>query len=227
MTARPSGMRAMARKRQLNALLRQGRAEEADALQASWASQPAPTFTPKVLEPAAYVVRDERGEVTALSEDGLRLVERLASAGTPQMKIASSLSISMKKLKSLMAADRGESDVRLAWESGHGEFEMRMLKLLMKHAKKSFVAAIYLSKSRLGWADQGAAAAAPIQNNVQLILPKSRTRADYFAMLGIVDPDAPPPMKTVEALPPPGPAADDPQSEFEPGATAPATSSEE
>lgn len=227
MSARPS-KRSLARQRQLNVLLRAGRAAEAAALEASWSAAPAPSFTPKAKEPAAYVERDADGQIVRLTDDGLNLVERLARQGAPQSKIAASLGILQKQFKNLLGGNRGDNAIRFAWERGQGDYEFSMVKLLMKHGKTSFVPVIYLSKSRLGWTEDAKQASAQIQNNVVLQLPKSRTRAEYFAMLGIPDPkalvDGPTSLKTVVALPSPGqPAPDDQQPESQPddGATAP------
>jgi hypothetical protein len=212
MTSKMPSRRALAQQRRLNVIKRGGVPPED-------LRPTARVLKPKVVE--TLVERDDTGAPTAIMPAGLAMVERLAGQGAPQSKIAARLGLLHKQFKNLLGAKNGDNDIRLAWERGHAEFEHDIVKKLLKHGKHSFVPLIFLGKARLGWVETGQAAAAQIQNNVQLVLPKSRTREEYFAMLGIVDPQslATPrtePMKLIgqqPALPAPEPIEPQPEKE--------------
>lgn len=70
-------------------------------------------------------------------------------------------------------------------------------------SKAASIEKMFLLKTQFGW-KEGESADAKV-SNVTLMLPKPRTRAEYFAIMGITDPaalPAPEPMKTVtESVP--------------------------
>jgi len=136
--------------------------------------------------PAALVQRDALDVVVGLSEQGLKLVERLARRGAPQSKIAASLGITLRRFKSLMDAD--ESDVRLRWEKGRADHEDEIAKQLVKHGRRSFAALIYYSKAALGWKENDPATAVSVQSNIRLTLPRPMSTEDYFKMCGVSAP---------------------------------------
>ena len=146
------------------------------------------TFVPAAPKARAPLVeRDATGVVTAVLPTGLARIERLARQGAPLQKVAASLGILLKHMKNLMGRTQGENAVRFAWEKGRGDFEHEVIKKLMKHGNKSFVPLIFVGKWVCGLQETGAQAA-QIQNSVTLMLPRPRTRAEFFSMMQIPDP---------------------------------------
>lgn len=66
-----------------------------------------------------------RGDGT-VGPGGLRLIEEMAANNKTQGTIAAALGVSLKRLKRMFERDKGENDVRLAWEAGHSQLEQRV-----------------------------------------------------------------------------------------------------
>jgi hypothetical protein len=89
----------------------------------------------------------------------------MAAEGQDQRTIAKRLGIDRKTLTDIRDRDPAVAD---AWERGHGELASELTHILLQHARDgNIIAAIYLTKARLGWRE-GTPADGAGQNNVQV-----------------------------------------------------------
>ena len=123
----------------------------------------------------------------SLRPAGYELVATLAAEGQPDVAIAKRLGMDPSTFTDLKKRDDA---LRAALSTGKGELETELTHLLLKQARDgNLVAAIYLTKTRCGWREQGPAdGAAPVAIQVQINAPLS---ADEF--LKVVGPLPPEP----------------------------------
>ncbi len=133
-----------------------------------------------------YVVHGPDGP-SGLTPDGLALLGTLATHGKSQGYAASKFGIAKAQMKKLMGPVDNANEIRLTWERGFATYEDRVTKWMEKHAEKNPVACMFLTKAKLEWKDN-LPAPPSIENRIQIVLPASQTREEYFKTLGI---DAP------------------------------------
>ncbi|MEE9250173.1 MAG: hypothetical protein V3U93_03485 [Alphaproteobacteria bacterium] len=136
-------------------------------------------MTKKKRKPALITRR--KGTVT-ITENGRALIEAMATEGQDERTIARALGISQRTL--VRCRDRDE-EVEEAWADGHAQLADELTHILLGHArgegKAAIIAAIYLTKARLGWTDQPQPEErAPA---VVIHLPDARSPEDYMKMI--------------------------------------------
>lgn len=114
---------------------------------------------------------------------GLQRVELLASEGNDQRTIAKELGLAWSTFRDLR--DRDEA-VQEALARGHGALADELTHHLLKAVRKgNVVAAIYLTKARLGWVEGQApdgVARPAVQVNIQI--PRAMSDAEFRRMIG-------------------------------------------
>lgn len=117
--------------------------------------------------------RDEGRMTYTVTDAGLAAIERMAAEGNADGVIAKALSVNVKALRRLRDEDERVAD---AYEYGKARLATELTDILLNHAREGNVtAAIYLSKARLGWRDQGPAphAGNAVQVNIHMPAPMS------------------------------------------------------
>lgn len=127
------------------------------------------------------LIARSRGTVT-ITPTGRALIEAMAAQGNDQRTIARALGIGQSTLVRCKERDEAVKD---AWADGHALLADELTHILLGHArgdgKASVIAAIYLTKARLGWTDQPQSEErAP---NVVINLPESRTPEAYLKLI--------------------------------------------
>ena len=161
-----------------------------------------------VLERAPLVVRAADGKLAALTADGLVLVEKLGRAGSTQNYIASKLGVTQGAFKKLLGRAEEETEARLAWERGRAAHEQDIIRQLLAHGKKNVVALIFYSKAKLHWKENEPDAG--FTSNIQITLPDSMTKEQYYATLGI---DGPIDTRKIKDVTPPSETSSKPADE--------------
>lgn len=126
--------------------------------------------------------RDGTSSKVTLTAAGRLLLEAMAAEGNDQATIARALGISPPTL--IACRDRDE-EVQEAWTMGKATLADELTHILLGHArgagKGAVIAAIYLTKARLGWTDQPQPEErAPA---VVIHLPDARSPEDYMKMI--------------------------------------------
>lgn len=125
-----------------------------------------------------------------LSDEGLARLEELAGAGNDQRTIAKQLGLAWSTFRDLR--DRDEA-VQEALARGQGTLADELTHHLLKAARSgNVVAAIYLTKARLGWVEGQVPDGAPrtaVQVNIQI--PRAMSDAEFRRMVGREGPSAP------------------------------------
>ena len=138
-----------------------------------------------------YVTRaNEQGTPHVLKPAGYVLIERMSKDGRDIVSIAKSLGMHRDVFRNLRKRDPAAQEALDRGRAGLGD---ELTDLFLEQARKgNTVAAIYLSKARLGWRDQGPDPAAG-QTNVQvnINMPPQMSDEQFAALL-----DAP--MKLIE-----------------------------
>jgi len=120
---------------------------------------------------------------TSLTDGGLERLEALAGAGNDQRTIAKELGIAWSTFRDLR--DRDEA-VQEALARGQGTLADELTHHLLKAARGgNVVAAIYLTKARLGWVEGQVPDGAPktaVQVNIQI--PRAMSDAEFQRMVG-------------------------------------------
>lgn len=120
---------------------------------------------------------------TSLTDEGLERLEALAGAGNDQRTIAKELGIAWSTFRNLR--DRDEA-VQEALARGQGTLADELTHHLLKAARGgNVVAAIYLTKARLGWVEGQVPDGAPknaVQVNIQI--PRAMSDAEFQRMVG-------------------------------------------
>jgi len=120
---------------------------------------------------------------TSLTDEGLARLEELAGAGNDQRTIAKELGIAWSTFRDLR--DRDEA-VQEALARGQGTLADELTHHLLKAARGgNVVAAIYLTKARLGWVEGQVPEGAPktaVQVNIQI--PRAMSDAEFQRMVG-------------------------------------------
>lgn len=118
----------------------------------------------------------------SLTAEGLQRVELLASEGNDQRSIAKELGLAWTTFRDLR--DRDEC-VQEALARGHAGLADELTHHLLTAARKgNVVAAIYLSKARLGWVEGQTPDGAPktaVQVNIQI--PRPMSDAEFQRMV--------------------------------------------
>lgn len=127
--------------------------------------------------------RAKNGPVTSVTPAGLQLIEELLSEGADPRGVAKGLGVCLTTMNRL----RDEDDaVREAWDRGLGELATELAHHLLTAARKgNIVAAIFLTKARLGWIE----GKAPEGNGgkpdvaIQINLPEPKDRETYMRLV--------------------------------------------
>jgi len=128
----------------------------------------------------ALIVRegDRRLGTVTVKPHGLALIERMASVGQDQRTIAKALGISAK---TLLEARGRQPEVADALERGHARLADELTHILLRHARRgNVVAAIFLTKARLGWREGDAPDTRP---NIVINLPDATTPEQYMRLI--------------------------------------------
>lgn len=119
----------------------------------------------------------------SLTDAGLARAETLASEGNDQRTIAKELGLAWSTFRDLR--DRDEA-VQEALARGQGTLADELTHHLLKAARSgNVVAAIYLTKARLGWVEGQVPDGAPrtaVQVNIQI--PRAMSDAEFRRMVG-------------------------------------------
>lgn len=133
----------------------------------------------------ALVIRQE-GQAPALTDAGLATVERLAAEGNADATIAKALGLNRRCFARLLRDD-GDPRVLEAYETGKARLADELTDILLTHARGGNVtAAIYLSKARLGWRDQGPAT--PQVGSavaIQIVLPQPMSDDEFKKLMEV------------------------------------------
>ncbi len=117
---------------------------------------------------------DGHGKRAEVTPAGLQVIEAMAAEGQDQRTIAKRLGVDRKTLTDMRDRDPAVAE---AWERGHGELASELTHILLQHARDgNIVAAIYLTKARLGWREgtpAEGAGTANVQVNIQIPPPMS------------------------------------------------------
>ena len=137
------------------------------------------------------VVREKREPGTpgppeiVLTDDGLAAIERMTAAGNADATICKALGVGHNQLRKLREADER---VDTAYQTGKARLADELTDILLTHAREGNVtAAIYLSKARLGWRDQGPAPQAAAATQVNIHIPAPMSDADFKKMIEVKD----------------------------------------
>ena len=110
-----------------------------------------------------------------VTDAGLAAIERMAGNGASDVTIARTLGIHPETFRKLRD-DEDDDRVLIAHQAGKGKLADELTDILLTHAREgSITAAIYLSKARLGWRDQGPTPQSvnPTQINITMPAPMS------------------------------------------------------
>ncbi len=141
----------------------------------------------------ALITRASRSPTarSTVTPAGLAAIEAMSAEGQDQRTIAKRLGIDHKTLRDIRDRDPA---VALAWERGHGDLASELTHILLTHAREgNIIAAIYLTKARLGWREgtpaEGAGAPS-VQVNIQI--PPPMSPAEFAAIIeGTAEPVPP------------------------------------
>lgn len=150
------------------------------------------------METTALITRAGRGKTAPITVTpaGLAVIEEMAALGNDQRTIAKRLGMDRKTMTDMR---RRIPEVDDAFERGLAALGDELTHLLLVQARKgNVVAAIYLTKARLGWREGDAPDARP---NITINLPDSQTPEAYLRAIRVTElPDIP----DAKALPSPG-----------------------
>lgn len=125
-----------------------------------------------------------------LTDEGLERLEALAGAGNDQRTIAKELGLAWSTFRDLR--DRDDA-VQEALARGQGTLADELTHHLLKAARSgNVVAAIYLTKARLGWVEGQVPDGAPrtaVQVNIQI--PRAMSDTEFQRMVGREGPSVP------------------------------------
>ena len=131
----------------------------------------------------ALITRASRARTATVTVTpaGLKVIEAMAAGGQDQRSIAKRLGVDQKTLRDIRDRDPAMAE---AWDRGHGELASELTHILLQHARKgNIVAAIYLTKARLGWREgTPAEGTAPPSVQVNIQIPAPMTDKE-FAMI--------------------------------------------
>lgn len=124
----------------------------------------------------------------ALKPAGYDLVATLGAEGNTEEAIATKLGMSPKTFSEIKKRDPA---LVAALQQGHGELGTELTHILLSAAREgNIVSAIYLSKARLGWRDQGPTDPNAVNTptvNIQINAPLSP--ADFLKVVGPLPPE--------------------------------------
>jgi len=133
------------------------------------------------------VVRAKNKAIT-ITNDGLAVIERMAANGNANATIAKALGTSAQVLRKMLDADER---VALAYDTGKARLADELTDILLTHAREGNVtAAIYLSKARLGWRDQGPSTATTA-TQVNIHIPAPMSDEDFKKMIQVKSEEVP------------------------------------
>ncbi|MEM6257624.1 MAG: hypothetical protein AAGI37_04855 [Planctomycetota bacterium] len=127
-----------------------------------------------------------------VTDAGLAAIERMAGNGASDVTIARTLGIHPETFRKLRD-DEDDDRVLLAHQAGKGKLADELTDILLTHARDgSITAAIYLSKARLGWRDQGPSTAGTQATQVNISIPAPMSKEDFDKLVNVkkVKPDA-------------------------------------
>ena len=123
-------------------------------------------------------------KVVTFTDEGCGIIEVMASKGVSDSTIARQLGTNAKVLHRVMADDDKVAD---AMTVGRGRLADELTDLLLVAAREGNITAmIYLSKSRLGWRDQG-----PVPKNqgnavqVNITIPEPMSEAEFRNLIQV------------------------------------------
>jgi hypothetical protein len=124
------------------------------------------------------IVRDGAASTakTSITPSGLKVIEKMAAKGQDQRTIAAVLGVHRKTLVNIRDRD---PEVEEAWEKGHAALADELTHILLEHARDgNIIAAIYLTKARLGWREgevmKDARVVTNTRVNIQMSPPMSK-----------------------------------------------------
>jgi hypothetical protein len=155
--------------------------------------------TPKLL-----VKREGKGANApfVVTPEGLKVLEAMAAEGCDQRTMAKRLG--MRSHSTLRSMAERDDAVAAVIALGHAQLADELTHHLLAAARKgNVIAAIYLTKARLGWRDGGETQA--VKPNVTIVLPDAATPEAYLRMVAeqnnkLLPPIAP---KGIALQPPP------------------------
>jgi len=137
---------------------------------------------------------------------GRNVICLMAAAGNDQATIAARLGISLSTLRDIV---RRDDAVEAAFAAGKGMLADELTHLLLSQARAgNTVAAIYLSKARLGWRDGGHDSSDAPRANITINLPSALEPEAYLKTIAAVGRFGPPQTTIIDQSPKPAPAVD-------------------
>ncbi len=119
-----------------------------------------------------------------VTDAGLKTIEDMAAEGNSDASICKVLGVGHNQLKHLKEDER----VATAYYTGKGRLADELHDILMGMARDGNVAAaIYLSKARLGWRDQGPATNTGNATQVNIHIPPAMSDMDFNKLINVVD----------------------------------------
>lgn len=116
----------------------------------------------------------------AITAAGLAVIEAMAAEGNDNRTIAKRLGINKSTLEDIRDRDPAVAE---AWERGHAALADELTHILLSHARKgNVVAAIYLTKARLGWREGTPAEGHKQAVQVNIQIPPPMSEAEFRAI---------------------------------------------
>ncbi|MBL8548734.1 MAG: hypothetical protein JNJ73_02025 [Hyphomonadaceae bacterium] len=136
-----------------------------------------------------YIERGNKaqgGSTIAITDAGLDMVERLASEGHTDTRIAGMIGVRTRAAFKAMRQSDERIDEALA--AGRSVLESEITDILLAQARKGVtIAAFFLAKTRLGWREDGTPppSVQQINNNqtINIVLPPAMSDAQFRALL--------------------------------------------
>ncbi|MCK1684664.1 hypothetical protein [Bradyrhizobium sp. 145] len=132
------------------------------------------------------VTREESGGPmprATLTPEGLRALAAMAAEGQDQYSIAAALGMNRSTLQALIKRDEQAEE---AMNLGKALLADELSHLLLRAARRgNIVAAIYLTKARLGWVEGLAPETRP---NIVINLPDAATPEAYLKAIRVIEP---------------------------------------
>lgn len=134
----------------------------------------------------ALVTREESGGPmprATITPEGLRALSAMAAEGQDQYSIAAALGMNRSTLQALIKRDEKAEE---AMNLGKALLADELSHLLLRAARRgNIVAAIYLTKARLGWVEGIAPETRP---NIVINLPDAATPEAYLKAIKVIEP---------------------------------------
>lgn len=128
--------------------------------------------------------QDDAGKLRlVVTEEGLAAIERMAAEGNANATIARALGTDARTLRRLRDDDER---VAQAYDTGKARLADELTDILLTHARNGNVtAAIYLSKARLGWRDQGPAPQGGNATQINISIPAPMSEEEFRKIVDV------------------------------------------